>query len=379
MSTSIVILKPCSPSEVILKDSAGTTISTTSINSGVNTTITAPDGTVHIKKENDGTLSNVTVVSNGSTDYIIQNNDITVNLANPFSIHAEDPLDIRLHNVNGTDITPTSVTYQGNQNHVTAVIGNSTAILKDSAGITISTTGINPTASANITAPDGAITVNGSSVGSVKSNDTRALLVKLNGSQAGTYDGINTINITTTPKGAEQLKTFQTTSYATGDDGNIQTGRGNTHLVLGWDNAFGNTNRFTDEFGGQTYTSGIVLDHYQDNGTSIQGYYKNVGGNSSWATNITYCNGLTVGSFSGWRMVNVRQLEVLLNYEILQPMNFAPFNFNGYVFHSSTSFKQDTATYCHGLSGQYMFIIGKGAASGRALACRRFTYAELGL
>lgn len=188
--------------EIVLKDTLGTTISTTNVPSGVSNDLTAPNGIVHIKKENDGTIANVSALSNGTTEHIIQNNDITVNLANPFSIHAEDTLDIRLHKVNGNDITPNSVTYQGNQNRVTIVAPNSVITLKDSANATISTTNVQATESANITAPDGAITVNGSSVGGVKSNGSRALLVKLDGTNAGTYDGVNTINVTSNPSDA---------------------------------------------------------------------------------------------------------------------------------------------------------------------------------
>ena len=75
-------------------------------------------------------------------------------------------------------------------------ISDSVITLKDSANATISTTNVLATDTANITAPDGAITVNGSSVGSVKSNGTRALLVKLDGINSGTFDGIDTWNLT---------------------------------------------------------------------------------------------------------------------------------------------------------------------------------------
>lgn len=75
-------------------------------------------------------------------------------------------------------------------------ISDSVITLKDTVGTTILTTNVKATETANITAPDGAITVNGSSIGSVKSNGTRALLVKLNGSNSGVYDGVDTINVT---------------------------------------------------------------------------------------------------------------------------------------------------------------------------------------
>jgi hypothetical protein len=192
----VVELEPCPPIEVNAEAiNSLSEIVTTAVLTPINNQILAPDGIVHIKKENDGTIANVSTPSGNTTQYIIQNNDITVNLANPFSIHAEDSLDIRLHKANGNDIPPSSVTYQGNQNRVTVVVPNSVITLKDSSGTTISTTNVQATETANITAPDGAITVNGSSVGSVKSNGSRALLVKYDGVQDGTFDGVNTINL----------------------------------------------------------------------------------------------------------------------------------------------------------------------------------------
>jgi hypothetical protein len=59
---------------------------------------------------------------------------------------------------------------------------------------------------------------------------------------------------------AKLMKTGQTTSYRTGDDGNIQAGRATSFSVLAENNPFGNTNRFTDELGGQTYTNNIMID-----------------------------------------------------------------------------------------------------------------------
>jgi hypothetical protein len=69
-------------------------------------------------------------------------------------------------------------------------------VLKDSVGATISTTNQPSGVSNDLTAPDGLININGSSVGNVKSNGLRNLFVKLNGTNSGTYDGVDTINVT---------------------------------------------------------------------------------------------------------------------------------------------------------------------------------------
>jgi hypothetical protein len=137
--------------EVYLVDGNDDLISTTSAISGAVNTITAPNGLVTVRKSDLTVISNIDVASGGTN---------------------------------------------------TVVVTDSVAVLKDSAGTTISSTNILAQNTQNITAPDGAITVNGSSVGSVKSNGSRALLVKLDGTNAGTYDGVNTINVTSNPSDA---------------------------------------------------------------------------------------------------------------------------------------------------------------------------------
>ena len=45
---------------------------------------------------------------------------------------------------------------------------------------------------------------------------------------------------------ATLMKTGQTTSFRTGDDGDLEAGRNVSFTVLAENNPFGNTNRFTD-------------------------------------------------------------------------------------------------------------------------------------
>ena len=62
------------------------------------------------------------------------------------------------------------------------------------------------------------------------------------------------------PVGATILKTGQSVSFRTGDDGDIEAGRATSFLTLASNNPFGNTNRFTDILGGQTYATAVVID-----------------------------------------------------------------------------------------------------------------------
>jgi hypothetical protein len=58
--------------------------------------------------------------------------------------------------------------------------------------------------------------------------------------------------------GAKILRTDQTTSYFTGDDGDVERGRGDSWLALTYDNPFGHKRRFTGTTGGYHNGSGYV-------------------------------------------------------------------------------------------------------------------------
>ena len=61
--------------------------------------------------------------------------------------------------------------------------------------------------------------------------------------------------------GAKLMKTGQTISLAANDDGALEEGRDTDFDTLASNNPFGNTNRWTDELGGSTYTNNLSLIH----------------------------------------------------------------------------------------------------------------------
>ena len=241
-----------------VNNSLGTEVNSAAVPSVTNQTLIAPDGQVQIKIENDGTLSNEFVASGAVHQYIVTNNAITVNNANGFSIHATEPLDIRLHNQNGNDITPTSVTYQGNQHYVTAVINTASFV----------------------------------------------------------------------PVGQTLLKTGQTTSYATGDDGETQRGRATSFLVLSSNNPFGNTNRFTNKTGGQTYTTSVAIDWTTYNGTTVLAYYFGDATTRAWTTQLTQYTNSNIDGLRGWNLFNINEAINIMNFSYPSSYlyNYAPFN-----------------------------------------------------
>lgn len=270
----------CDPATAELVNTNDLLLSTTIIPSGDTQQIIAPDATIQIKKENDGNIHTEAIPSGETEIYFVQDNDLTVNQANPFSIHATDPLDIRLHNQTGGNITPQSVVYNGNANHVT-------------------------------------ITVDTSSFA---------------------------------PVGATLMKSGQTTSYRTGDDGDIEAGRATSFSVLASNNPFGNTNRFTDELGGQIYTNNIVIDWSTYNGSTVLGISRiNIATGNTWNQAIDNSLSYSVGTFtSGWRCANIKEIFYLLNYGNSEAnlLNYSPLNLMslGRIYWTANTLSSATAS-----------------------------------
>ena len=124
--------------------------------------------------------------------------------------------------------------------------------------------------------------------------------------------------------GAKLMKTNQTTSYATGDDGDLQEGRDVDFFTLPSNNPFGTTARFTDELGGSTYANRIIIDWSTYNGTKVLGYYQVRQGADVWADAVANALLLSIGTFtSGWRLTNFKELLNL--YKIgNRAMNYSP-------------------------------------------------------
>jgi hypothetical protein len=179
---------------------------------------------------------------------------------------------------------------------------------------------------------------------------------------------------------AKLLKTGQTTSYRDGDDGFYEAGRDVSFTVLGENNPFGTTDRFTDELGGQTYTNNIVIDWSTYDGYSVLGYYKLAssltGGNWNYAVDYCYST-FTTGGFAGWRLVNENELaNIKLRTSSVGWFNYAPFNFNvGVFFHTSTTDPLTTTSAIYQNYNNWYFAgFDKGTDAGiKPFPCRTFT------
>jgi hypothetical protein len=150
-----------------------------------------------------------------------------------------------------------------------------------------------------------------------------------------------------TPQGRRPLKTWQTTPQGSGTDGDLEQGYGVSLLVLPYNNPFGTTERFTAPDGSQTYTDAIACDwlswndstntvlmvHFGSAPTQVLAAARNL------ADGITYINGLTVGGYSGWNMINKNQLEFITENETsLNNLNYAPFNIGALAIQTNTAY-----------------------------------------
>jgi hypothetical protein len=173
------------------------------------------------------------------------------------------------------------------------------------------------------------------------------------------------------------MKTGQTTSYRTGDDGDIEAGRDSNFTTLVENNPFGNTNRFTDELGGATYTNNIVIDWSTYDGATVLGWYRvNNGIDINWAGAIAGALATSIGTFTtGWRLPNATELFSLLIWSGGLPLNYSPFNLSSTVaYWTGTNNATSALAVVNNLTlNMFRFITKTTSASHRYIPCRVFT------
>jgi hypothetical protein len=239
-------------------------------------------------------------------------------------------------------------------------IDDSTAVLKDTSGTTISTTSIKAEATEDIVAPDTTLEVNGTIEGTVVAGSTVDIQLSDSGgvvtptsvTQVGNDFQVVLPDAAATPRStATLMKTGQTTSYRTGDDGDIEAGRDTDFFTLDSAPLHNNgaatinttINRFTDELGGQTYANDIVLDWSTWNGSTLLGYSRvNIATGNNWEQAIDNSLTYSLGTFtSNWRLSNIKEIINILNYQNPRTalINYAPLNLSssGRVYWSSTT------------------------------------------
>jgi hypothetical protein len=297
---SVTIVVPdcptCDSATWTLTDSDGNVLDSGTIPSGGSATIVAPDATVNI----NGSLWD-TVLSGGTENISVRQSTGNTEVG---SIQGQ------YFRIGDSTVENSDSSYSDN------VMAEDTLIL-----------------------PDSQINVNGVDQGDVVSVQTIDVNVT-DGVNPVTPDAVSLVGNTLTievpaagvsPVGATLMKTGQTTSFRTGDDGDIESGRATDFFTLGTANPFGNTRRFTGTTGGyQTgaaayfdkdgvATTGalaipddVVIDWstYDNIAGTVLGYSRlNNGVGISWNDAVDGALAYSVGSFTtGWRLPNAGEL-----------------------------------------------------------------------
>jgi VCBS repeat-containing protein len=169
----------------------------------------------------------------------------------------------------------------------------------------------------NYQVSDSPVNVNASLLANVKATDTLNISVvdSTDTAVSVTLSGGNKITIPSLPcavatplRSSEPFKTGQTTSYNANDDGDLELGNGVDFYTLSQNNPFGNTNRFTDILGGQTYADIYVIDwatvDYVNEKVFV--WNKNLLSTQVWATQMDNCAlDPTSGAYpTGWAAPN---------------------------------------------------------------------------
>jgi hypothetical protein len=233
----------------------------------------------------------------------------------------------------------------------------------------------------SVPCPDTTLEVNGTIEGTVASGSTVDIQLSDSGgvvtptsvTQVGNDFQVVLPDSASVPVGAKLMKTGQTTSYATNDDGDLEIGRLVNFTTLNSDNPFGNTNRFTSEVGTQTYTNGIIIDWSTYDGSTVLGWYKGAFPLETWANALTNATALSVGGFSTWRIPNACEAFSILNYGASTAWNYSPFSITSLsVVWTSTSYNSSTSSAIVSWSDHRIDARGKTSTS-YSFRCRTFT------
>lgn len=183
---------------------------------------------------------------------------------------------------------------------------------------------------------------------------------------------------------ANPIKTGATTSFFSNDDGGIQRGRLTDWLTLDFTNPFGNTDRFTDTLGGQTYANDVVLNwafYDQVNGKVLACYRIKQG---QFTFSVAMDNQpYTLAGKADWYVANIQEMWSFCRVEAFpnnDPLNYPPLNI---TMPSSVDYFWCSTAYNGANAWRFTpTTLGQATAVSSAyfiLPVRYYTIAELGL
>lgn len=228
------------------------------------------------------------------------------------------------------------------------------------------------------------INVNGTNEGSIDPATAIDVDVENSGGITIVPDSIDLLGNTLTLEidtdsiltGAKPLVTGQTSTGAPGDDGNTQRGRGVNFTTLEFLNPFGNTDRFTDTLGGQTYANDIKMDWQTFRGGTAYGWYTGDANTPrDYAAASAICLTYVVDGFADWYYPNGSEYWDIMDKGLSSWVNYPPFNF---TLALSTSTERDAARMYLYIPQQTQFAPFSKSTPYRHFAIRVFTVTVTG-
>jgi hypothetical protein len=388
---------------VSLEDTLGGDLGTTDVPSVTGGVVVAPNASYAVEYQNGTPIQSGEILAGGSEIIQVPNPivcaDAIVNVNSVFwdNVPSGGTENIIVRQSTGS-------TQVGSIQGQYFRIADSTAVLKTTSNVTLSTTSIKAEDSEDIVAPDTSIEVNGVAEGSVVAgstvdiqlSDSLGVVTPLSVTQTGN-DFAVVLPTTVCPPAvtrstATLMKTGQTTSYRTGDDGDLEAGRDTDFLTLdaaplhndGSATLNTTTARFTDTLGGSTYADNIVLDWSTWNGSTLLGWDRRRNGGGAnvdvqWEAAIDAALAHTNGSFvTGWRLPNRGELNSIYNCGFSgSALGYAPFSnpqTNGYFLSSTTRPSSTNQIYALTVNSGALENVSKTAAfAPRWVAVRTFS------
>jgi hypothetical protein len=171
-------------------------------------------------------------------------------------------------------------------------------------------------------------------------------------------------------------KSGQSTSYRTGDDGEFKYGRGVSFTGLTCNNPFNNSNRFTDQSGGQTYSDDIVVDWL----TGLM-WYRIPNAVDTWNNAIDGCLAYTGGSFTDWFLANINQHMTIMSWSATAiGLNYAPFSISASEsYWTSTTAPTSSVNAVRIVNNTAIPGANTKTATNKYLYCRYFALSDMGL
>jgi hypothetical protein len=255
-----------------------------------------------------------------------------------------------------------------------------TATVKNSANTTIGSGLVSPIIGGTVTVNDITFTDTDNTTSSKAAgiNFSATLIPALSAAQLNDVDDGLTFTQKDNLTALLDIKTGQTISYRTGDDGDIEQGSLLSFVVLSAQNPYGNSNRFTDTLGGQTYADGIIVDW------SRRLMWYNPAATANWNNSIDAALSSNQGGFTDWHIPNVQQAQSIMNYGNSGGMlNYTPFNISFASMWTSTT-SPDTTTSAFRVLATGATTAGGIAQVGKTttnnyMYCRIFSLSDLGL